>query len=82
MVATAERRDLGDHSLYDFLIAFCRQARQELIEDAWRFENTNLIEDENVNSAEGLQQNSELQYHCNGQWFLCVQEILTKNGID
>ena len=83
MVATAERRDLGDHSLYDFLIAFCRQARQELIEDAWRFENTKqLIADENVNSIEGLQQNSELQYHCNGQWFLCVQEILTKNRID
>ena len=83
MVATTERRDLGDRSLYDFLIAFCRQARQGLIEDAWRFENTKqLIADENVNSIEGLQQNSELQYHYNGQWFLCVQEILTKNGID
>ena len=83
MVATTERRDLGDRSFYDFLIAFRRQARQELIEDAWRFENTKqLIADENVNSIEGLQQNSELQYHCNGQWFLCVQEILTKNRID
>ena len=83
MVATTERRDLGDRSLYDFLIAFCRQARQGLIEDAWRFENTKqLIADENVNSIEGLQQNSELQYHYNGQWFLRVQEILTKNGID
>ena len=34
MVATTKRRDLGDCSLYDFLIGFCRQTRQGLIEDA------------------------------------------------
>ena len=39
MVAFTESRDLGDRSLYDFLIVLRRQARQELIEDAWRFEN-------------------------------------------
>ena len=37
MVVTTERRDVDDHSLYNSLVAFCRQARQELIEDAWRF---------------------------------------------
>ena len=43
MVATTERRDVGDHSLYCFLIAFYRHARQELIEDASRFENAKQL---------------------------------------
>ena len=68
MEATTERRDLGDRSLYDFLIALGRQARQELIEDAWRCENAKqLLADENVNLMEVLEQVSELQCQCNGQ---------------
>ena len=83
MVAFTESRDLGDRSLYDFLIALRRQARQELIEDTRRFENAKkLIADENVNLIEVPEQKSELQCHCNGQWFLCAQKILAKNGID
>ena len=83
MVAITERRDLGDRSHYDFLIALRRQARQELIEEAWRFENAKqLIADENINLIEVLEQKSELQCHCNGQWFLYAHEFLAKNGTD
>ena len=75
MVATTKRRDLGDYSLYDFLIGFCRQTRQGLIEDAWRFENAEqLVADENVNLIEVLQRKSELQCHCNGQWFCALKK--------
>ena len=78
MVATTKRRDQGDHSLSDFSIALCQQTLQELIEDCWWFETVKqLIADENVNLIEVLKQKFELQYHCNGQWFLCAQEILT-----
>ena len=67
MVATTEDRDLGHHSLYEFLIVFRRQASQEPIEDAWWFENAKqIVADKNANSIEIPEQNSELQCHCNG----------------
>ena len=40
MVATTERRDVGDRSLYCFLIAFYQH---QLIEDASRFENAKQL---------------------------------------
>ena len=53
----------------------------ELIEDAWWFENAKQhITNENVNEV--LEQNSELQCHCNGQCFLFTQEILAKIEVD
>ena len=53
----------------------------ELIKNAWWFENAKQhITNENVNEV--LEQNSELQCHCNGQCFLFTQEILAKIEID
>ena len=50
LVALAkERRDSGDRHLFDFL-NMKKRDREELVNDAWRFENApQILEDENVN---------------------------------
>lgn len=56
MVLPTTRRNYGNCRLYDFFISMRRQARQELIEEALRFENANrLIADENVDHCKTLQ---------------------------
>ena len=54
-----ERRNLGDRCLYDYLMELQKQAREELIVDAWCFENASqMIKDNNVNRIGKIQQNS------------------------
>ena len=78
-----ERRNLGDRALYDYLIAMRKQQREELVQDAWRFENANkIIEDENIDIMKTVDANCEKECICNGMWYRCAKEVLTKNNIE
>ena len=80
-VAT-ERRDLGDRVLYDYLIALRRGQREELVTEAWRFENAEkLIAMENVDILQTLNQHAEEGCRCNGLWLTCAKDVLERNGI-
>ena len=77
-----ERRDLGDRTLYDYLISLRRGIRQELVQDAWTFEEAkSMIENEHINRVEMLQQKSQSQCLCEGKWLACAKDILLKNDI-
>ena len=83
MNLSVTRRDLGDRALYDYLISLRGAARQELVRDAWTFENSrSLLADENPDRMDLLRQQCEKPCICNGVWLECANEILTKNKIN
>ena len=78
-----ERRDLGDKCLYDYLMALRKQAREELIVDAWRFEKSSqTIKDNNFYRIGKFQQHSTGQYICKGMWLSSSKEVLAQNNIE
>ena len=82
MSSATERRNLGDRVLYDYLISLRRVSRQELVQDAWRFENAKqIIVDENINRIEKLQEHAEKPCLCGGRWLDCAKDLLVKNNI-
>ena len=55
MSAALERRNLGDLVLYDYLISSRIVTRQQMLEDAWSFDNADkMIAVENVNCIKKL----------------------------
>ena len=81
-VAT-ERRDLGDRSLYDYLIGMKRKDREDFVEEAWRFENAKqIIADEDVDVVKTLHDYADTECKCNGLWLWCAKDILLKNDIE
>ena len=83
MSAATERRNLGDRVLYDYLFSLCRVTHQQLLEDAWSFENADkMIADENINRIKKLGEHAKTPCSCNGLWFHCAKDLLEKNGIE
>ena len=83
MSFSIERRNLGDRALYDYSISLRRTLRQELVQDAWTFENSNkLMSNENVNRIKMLEEQVNKPCACNGTWLVCARDILVKNNID
>ena len=77
-----KRRNLGERCLYDYLMALRKQAREELIVDAWRFENASqTIKDNNVDRIGKIQQHSTGQCICEGMRLSSAKEVLTQNNI-
>lgn len=83
MNTATERRNLGDRCLYDYLFTMRRQSRQELVEDAWRFENAQkTIVDNSINRLDKIKEFSEMECNCGGDWINSAKELLEKNNID
>jgi len=60
-----------------------RGVRQELVQDAWTFENAKaLMANENVNRISLLQDKAKEDCACEGKWLQCAKEILEKNNIN
>ena len=83
LVALAtKRRDNGDRHLYDFLFSMKQKDRDELVSDAWRFENAEqIMAMENVDLVDLFNEKKDAICVCNGEWAMCAQEILENNNI-
>ena len=78
-----ERRNLGDRCLYDYLMELQKRAREELMVDAWCFENASqMIKDNNVDCIGKIQQNSTGQCICERMWLSSAKEVLAQNNIE
>ncbi len=72
----------GDRKLFDFLFNMKKKDREELVADAWRFENAGLIlHDENVVVIKRLQETNS-PCVCNGEWMWCAQDLFLRNNVN
>ena len=59
-----------------------KKDRQELVEDAWRFENAEkIVADENIDMLAILNEQKECECVCDGLWIWCAKDILRRNNI-
>ena len=80
---TTERRILVERCLYDYFMALGTQLCEELIVDAWPFENTSqMIKDNNVDCIGKIQQYSTGQCIWEGMWLSSAKEVLAQSNIE
>ena len=83
--AAKRRRSEGESDLADFIFRMNTKSRCDLIESAWKLEESDeIVARQNLNRMSVIKEAADAPCDeiCNGIWFRCALEILQKNSIN